>query len=278
MKTKSIFLDGQMVQARADLIDSLAPGVAQGKGVFETMRVYNGTIFSLEKHFHRLFRGLRLLKIRSPYSKKQWQQYLDQTIKANALKEARIRLAVWREEKKLRIAIICQDVGDHWGRKNQKGIKALVSSIRRKKTKYSNIKSMDYQCFRMAFTEAKEQGFDEAILVNNRGEIVEGSRTNVFFVKKGTFYTPAIKCGCLNGITRQIIIECVRQMNVPIKRVSTGISMLMHSDEAFVTNSLVGVVPLTRVGEQLIGQGKIGPFTKKCMDTYNTNVHSSCSA
>jgi len=277
MKTRSIFLDGQMIKARAELIDSLVPGVVQGKGVFETMRVFNGKIFSLDKHFDRLFRGLRLLKIRSSYSKKQLKAYLDQTIKANLLKEARIRLAVWREKRQLRIAVVSRDIRSVWVQKDQKGIRAFVSNVIRKKTQFSNIKSMDYLCFRQAFHEAKKQGYDEAILLNNRQEVVEGSRTNIFYIRKGNLYTPSVKCGCLNGITRQIVIQLARKLKVPTQAFAANIRVLLRSDEAFVTNSLIGVVPLVTVGNQMIGQGKAGPLTKKFMDAYNTNVHSSCS-
>ena len=273
MKTKSIFLDGQMVKARAELIDSLVPGVVAGKGVFETMRVYNGKIFSLDKHFDRLFRGLRLLKVRSSYSKKQLEVYLDRTIKANFLKEARIRLAVWREKGQLRIAVVCQDIRRCWVQKDQKGIRAVVSSVIRKKTQFSNIKSMDYHYFRQAFNEAKILGYDEAILLNNRQEIVEGSRTNIFYIRKGILYTPTVKCGCLNGITRQIVIQLARKLKIPTRAVAATIQTLLRSDEAFVTNSLIGVVPLVAVGNQTIGQGKTRPLTRKFMDAYNTNVH-----
>ena len=259
-------------------MDSLLPGVLQGQGVFETMRVYNGTIFSLAKHFDRLFRGLKLLKIPSPYSKKQWQKYLYQTIKVNSLKEARIRLAVWREKGKLRIAIVCQDFKDSLIRKDQMSLRAIISSVRRKKTQYSNIKSMDYLCFRQAFKEAKEQGFDEAILLNNRKEIVEGSRTNIFYIKKGILYTPAVKCGCLNGITRQIVLQCAHRLEIPNKVVTAHTQKLIRCDEAFVTNALIGVVPLTAVGDRLIGHGKAGLLTKKIMNAYNANVHSACPA
>ena len=259
-------------------MDSLLPGVLQGQGVFETMRVYNGTIFSLAKHFDRLFRGLKLLKIPSPYSKKQWQKYLYQTIKVNSLKEARIRLAVWREKGKLRIAIVCQDFKDSLIRKDQMSLRAIISSVRRKKTRYSNIKSMDYLCFRQAFNEAKEQGFDEAILLNNRKEIVEGSRTNIFYIKKEVLYTPAVKCGCLNGITRQIVLQCAHQLGIPNKVVTAHTQKLIRCDEAFVTNALIGVVPLTAVGDRLIGHGKAGLLTKKIMNAYNANVHSACPA
>ncbi len=276
MKTRSIFLDGQMVKARTELIDSLLPGVVAGKGVFETMRVYNGKIFSLDKHFDRLFRGLRLLKIRSPYSNIQLGVYLDRTIKVNLIKEARIRLAVWREKRQLRIAVVCQDIRSNWVQKDQKGIRAVVSSVIRKKTQFSNIKSMEYHCFRQAFNEAKKQGYDEAILLNNRQEIVEGSRTNIFYIRKGALYTPMVKCGCLNGITRQIVIRLAQNLKIPMCVVAANIRMLLRSDETFVTNSLIGIVPLAVVDNQMIGEGKIGPMTKELMDAYNTNVHSSC--
>lgn len=276
MKTRSIFLDGQMVKARSELINSLAPGIVRGEGVFETMRVYNGIIFVLQKHFDRLFRGLRLLEIRSPYTKKQWERHLYQTININSLKEARIRLSVWQENGKLRIAIVCQDVKSDRLCKRQSGLKAMISSVRRNKTRYSNIKSMDYLCFRKAFKEAEGGGFDEAILLNNRGEIVEGSRTNIFYIKKEILCTPAVRCGCLNGITRQIVFQCARQLKIPCKATAVSPQELIRSDEAFVTNSLIGVVPLIVVGGRLIGQGKPGLVTKKIMNAYGANVHSSC--
>jgi len=109
-KAKSLFLDGQMVKARTELLNSLAPGVVQGEGVFETMRVYQGVIFALNMHFNRLYRGCRFYNIRPPYSKRQLEQYLYQTIKINDLKDARIRLAVWKENRHLRIAIVCQNI------------------------------------------------------------------------------------------------------------------------------------------------------------------------
>lgn len=278
MKGGSIFLDGCMVKARSELIDSLAPGIVQGKGVFETMRVYNGVIFSLQKHFDRLFRGLRLLAIRSPYSRKQWEQYLYQTIHVNSLKEARVRLAIWREGGQLRIAIVCQEIENSQARKNQGGLKATISSVQRKKKKYSNIKSLDYACFRKAFDEAKKQGFDEAILLNNCKEIVEGSRTNIFTIKNGILITPPVKCGCLNGVTRQIVLRCAHQLKIPSKVTIVNVQKLTRSDEAFMTNSLIGIVPLIAVGNRLIGQGRPGPLTKKLINAYNTNVHSSCLA
>jgi len=277
MKTRSIFLDGRMVKASLVLIDALAPGVVDGKGVFETMRVYNGRIFGLEHHLDRLVRGLKSLKIRSSYSKKQYIRHLYRTIRANRLRQARIRLAVWRERRRLRISIVCQSFGGYSERQYQRGLKAVISDVRRAKTWFSHIKSMDYTCFHRAFKEAETHGYDEAILLNSRKELVEGSRTNVFFIKKNTLYTPAVKCGCLNGITRQIVMKHARQMNIPCRTVHAGIRKLLRADEAFVTNSLMGVMPLTAVGTHPIGRGKTGALTRRLLRAYHTNVHSSCS-
>ena len=159
MKTKPIFLDGQIVKARSEMIDSLMPGVVQGEGVFETMRVYNGRIFAIDRHFQRLTRGLRLFNIRSPYSEDQWMNNLYQTIRANSLREARIRLAIWKDQKKRHIAIVCQAISSDWVMKNKQGLTAMISTVKRNKTKHSNIKSLDYLCFRKAFKEAEDHLF-----------------------------------------------------------------------------------------------------------------------
>jgi len=270
MTIQSIFLDGEMVKARPRLIESLVPGIVQGKGVFETMRLFNGTIFMLEEHLGRLFRGLKTFKIQPPYSKGKLKQYLYQTIKMNTLKEARIRLAVWKTDQRLHIAIVCQNIGKRSDAKYKEGFKAILTDVQRNKTRYSNIKSMDYSCFRTAFQKAQEEGCDEAILLNNRRELVEGSRTNIFYIKDQMLFTPAVKCGCLSGITRKIVIQCARRLKITCRAVAADIGDLLKSDEAFVTNSLIGVMPLTVIDGKMIGRGKMGPLTQKILQTYQT--------
>lgn len=276
MQTCSIFLDGRMVKAEETLIESLAPGIVEGDGVFETMRVINGTIFALDGHFDRLLRGLKAYRIRSPYSREKWAYYLYRTIRMNALKDAAIRLAVWKEKKRLRIAIVCRDIGAAGPRHGFKGYRVLISSIVRKKTRFAHVKSMDYCLFRRAFEEARRKGYDEAILLNSSGEIVEGSRSNVFFVKSGVLYTPKIVCGCLNGITRQLVIRLAGQLKIPVKRVLAVSRQIVQADEAFLTNSLIGVKPVVAVNRKAIGKGKAGPLTEKLISGYETRAQLSC--
>ena len=278
MKTRSLFLDGRMVRADAGLRNSLAPGIVVGKGVFETIRLYRGKILFWEDHRARLFNGLKTLKIKTPYSGKQLKRYLGRVIRANHFKGARLRLAVWKEGRRLRIAIVGQAFKGYPSDKYDKGFKAIVSGVPRKKTRFSHVKSMDYGCFHRAFMEAGQRQCDEAVLLNNRKELVEGSRTNLFFVKRNILYTPATRCGCLNGITRQRVIRSARQMGISCRTVAAGIRKLTQADEAFMTNSLMGIMPLTVINNKRIGRGTAGPLTRKLLSAYRTNAHSSCPA
>lgn len=264
-----------MVRAQAALIESFAPGVVRGKGAFETMRAYGGKIFALEGHLNRLSRGLKFLGIPPPYPRKRLEQYLYRTIKANRLRNTGIRLAVWKEGRHLRTAIVCREAGFS-DRKYRKGFKAVLSAIKRKKTRSSHIKSMDYSLLRAAFKEAQRRRCDEAILLNHRNELAEGSRTNIFFIKKGVLYTPAVRCGCLNGITRQIVIRCARRMGLPCEIAAADARELFRADEAFVTNALMGVMPLTVVEGRPVGRGRPGRLTRKLSRAYRESVHSAC--
>lgn len=254
-----------MVKADSRLLDSLAPGAVKRQGAFETMRVRDGEIADLKKHLGRLAKGLKLLGIRAPYSQKQWEQYLYRTLKANALRQARVRLAIWRERRHLRTAIVCELFKGYPGEKYKKGFKAVIASARRKKTRFSHIKSLDYYLFRKAFLEAKNLNCDEAVLLNSRKEVVEGSRTNIFFAKKGVLYTPAVKCGALNGITRQQVICRARKEKITCRAVASGLRRLFDADEAFVTNSLMGVMPLTVINGRRIGSGRVGLITQRLL-------------
>ncbi|MBN1869708.1 MAG: aminotransferase class IV [Candidatus Omnitrophica bacterium] len=276
MKGNWIFLDGRMIKADTALMNSLEPGVIKGKGVFETMRVRGAEIENLKEHLGRLDRGLTFFKMRSPYAQEKLKFCLTHTLKANHLQGARVRLAVWRERRRLRMAIVCRRFEGYPRDKYRKGFNAVVSDIRRLKTRDFHIKSLNYRCFREAFIKAKAAGYDEAVLLNSRGKIIEGSRTNIFFVQKGTLYTPAVKEGCLNGITRQQVIQYARKAKIPFRAVAADVRRLFHADEAFVTNSLMGIMPLTSVGKRRIGAGSPGPVTRKLLDMYCRKSHSSC--
>ena len=258
-----IFLDHKMINADQALITSLTPGVLRAKGAFETMRFERGKVLALEAHLKRLFKCLRFQKIRSPYSMNQLKDLILSIPQTNSRHSAGIRLMVWQDNRRVRVAIVSQPITSLSRR-----CRAIVSKIIRPKTELSHLKSLDYFCFRRAFLEAKRQGYDEAILLNREGNVVEGSRTNIFFVKNKTLYTSALSSGCLDGITRQVVLKIARQNNIPCRMTKVKAQTLFQSDEAFLTNSIAGIMPLIQVNNRWIGQRKTGPMTKFFQKSY----------
>ncbi|MCA9399713.1 MAG: aminotransferase class IV family protein, partial [Candidatus Omnitrophica bacterium] len=128
---------------------------------------------------------------------------------------------------------------------------------------------------RRALQEAKSRGYDEAILLNRNGQLVEGSTTNLFFVKNGVLFTPSTRCGCLSGIVRQIILDCARTHNIPVQTGAYSIKDLQKADEAFITNSLIGVKPLVSVDGHGIGKASAGAVTAKLRRAYHHYINKN---
>ena len=252
MKSIRIFLDGNIVKATPRLLKSLSPGIVKGKGVFETMRSYQGKIFALDDHLRRLNKGLKILRIQCSYSSSKLQSYLQDVLKVNHLKNARLRLSVWQEGQKVHTAIVCEKFPIL--SKKKKGFKAVISKYKLKSEKFPTIKSIQYSPFRKAFLEAKAKGYDEAILLNQNNEIVEGSRTNIFFIKDNQLFTPALTTGCLEGITRRYVMQCAKKLRFSCREVHATLGELLEADEVFLTNSIIEIVPLGFINGQKIGK------------------------
>jgi len=247
----------------------LTPGIFSGLGVFETMRSYNGVIFALEDHLNRLHHGLKVLKIPQPCDRQKLRAYIYDALKTNRLKNARIRLTVWKGKKSVRMAIIVSPNKPYPKTKYAKGFKAMISNIRiDRKPRFCEVKSLDYFSFLMARRQAKVKGFDEALLLNPKGYISEGSYTNIFYVKDKVLFTPQLNSGCLNGITRQYVCAIAKRLKIEVKETLVLPGDLLQSDEAFVTNALIEIMPLTYLSAKPINKAKAGPFTKIFADEY----------
>ncbi len=265
-------LDGKIKQAPEPFLKKFAPGHLKGKGVFETLRACRGRIAFVDEHRARLFSGLKILKIRTDgldFSKKKFCRYLYDILKANRLQNARLRLTVWQEKKRRRVCIICLPFKPPSPRRYRKGFAATIFSVPyRRKIPLANIKSIDYRFFAEAYKAAQRRGYDEAIVRNHENKIVEGSRSNIFFVKDGMIFTPALSCGCLAGVTRGWVLKLASRRKIPVKTISATVEKLYAADEIFLTNSLIALMPLTRLDRRPIGSGKAGPIVKILQAAY----------
>ncbi len=270
---RKIFLDGKIVEANERMLEQFVPGVMTAKGVFETMRVYDGKIFLLDKHINRLQRGLKALEIVNNYTKKEIRHSVTETLRVNRLRNARMRLMVWQKHHQFHVAVIARPYKAPAFSQYSKGYKVLIYSRKMTKPRVScDVKAIDYRFFQKAHEEAARQGYDEAVVLNRNNEIVEGARTNIFLCKQGVLYAPALRSGGLNGITRQVVLKLAKEAGIKIRLKILGVEDFYQADEAFLTNSLLEVIPASQMNREKIGNGCAGPVTEKIMKRYRQNV------
>lgn len=269
-----LFLDNKFLPADDHLVKQLTPGILKARGVFETIRVYpTGKILGLHEHLRRLKRGLKTLRIESPLSEKQIKESLKRVLELNHLTGARVRIMVWQGRRRIHAAIAAFAYGPFTQAQYRKGFKAMVSKTKLDDSSLmKNVKSLNYVSFLKVYQRAKAQGYDEALLLNRRGELVEAIRGNIFFIKDGTLYTPALASGCLKGITRRLVLKIARRMKIKTKEMTVMPRDLLNADEAFLTNSLIELMPLTTIDGKPVGKGKAGVVTLRILREYRQNL------
>ncbi len=266
---KIIFLNGKFAQENEAKVSILTPGFLSGFGLFETMRSYNGNIIYLNEHLSRLRESSKFLGMRFPYPPVQLKGIIKKTVLLNNIKDASVRLTLFKKDSATGTLVAVKRYEPYPPRKYARGFSVKVSTFRQDDTFSAQIKTTNRILYELSYQEAKDAGFDEALILNNRGNITETSRSNIFFVKERALFTPALLNGCLNGITRRVIFDLAKKNNIKIYEGKFTLSDLHSADEAFLTNSLMGVMPLVSVEKKGIANAKAGKITKNFMDKYN---------
>jgi len=263
-----IYIDGKFIKADQELVESLAPGVLNVKGVFETIRIYQKVPFAFEKHFLRMIQGLHVLKIPFKISSDHLSKIIHQLLKKNRLSDGRLRIQIWKEKGSARAAVLVWPLRKH----SQPFYKAKISRVKQNKNYRSHVKTLYYAHFRRALQEARDEGYDEAILLNGKKQIVEGAHSNIFMVKDDVIFTPAISCGCLSGVTRDLVLSCARQLSIQVQEGRIPLPQFLKADEMFVTNSLIEIKPLIQIQHNKTTRLKIGPVTQKISSQFRRFV------
>jgi len=251
-----IFLNGKFIPGEQARLPILTPGFLYGWGLFETMRAYNNRIVYFDKHLERLKKSARLLDMRCLYSLAKLKEIIYEAVKINGLRDAYVRLTLWKSEIGADTLIIAKKYQPYPSQKYKKGFRACISSLRQNEDSFlAQLKTTNYLLYRLAYAQAQEKSFDEAIILNHKGYIAEASRSNLFFIKDKELFTPSLECSCLNGITRGVIFDLAKKYNIKAYEGNFSIPDLYASDEAFLTNSLMGIMPLVSVEERRIGRG-----------------------
>ncbi|MFT4552162.1 MAG: branched-chain amino acid aminotransferase [Chlamydiales bacterium] len=253
-------------------------GFLLGDGLFETIHSFSGSIPYLLMHWDRLNAGLSVLDIPRFLSFELLETAVEQVLKANKLEraEATLRLTVTRgagprgllppESPSPRLFLTACP----YQAPKKEAFSAIIASIRRNEySPLSRIKSLCYLDNVLAKQEAFKSSKDEALLLNSKGKIVGASAANVFFLKGGKLFTSDINEGTLAGVTRQIIIEVAQKIDLAIVFEAIEIRDLPFVQEAFLSNSLLGVMPLVEIDGLKIGDGEAGDLTMYLKKKYD---------
>jgi branched-chain amino acid aminotransferase len=282
-----VYLNGKLTPLSRAHISPLDYGFLYGYGLFETMRAYGGVVFRLDKHLNRLAASAEGLGI--PAINLDLKEAVTAVLEANKLSDARIRISVSigeggmtpnvRQRCKPTVLVMAERYKPYPKRVYNTGFKAITSSIARySDSPLASIKSANYLENMLAKQQAVAAGADEAIRLNERGSVAEASMSNIFFIAGSIVMTPSPESGILPGITREAIIELAGRLGIiTIERYIT-LAELLQAQEAFLTNSLIEVMPLTKVDGMKIASGKPGPATERLRAEYKRLVTDETGA
>jgi branched-chain amino acid aminotransferase len=280
-----IWMDGELVDWDKAQIHVLSHALHYGTGVFEGVRCYETdrgpAVWHLEEHLKRLFRSAKIYHLDIPYSIEALGDAVKETVRTNGLTQCYVRPLVFRGYGEMGVNPLDAPVNTvvavwPWGaylgeHALEQGVRIKISSWQRNSQNSlpaSAKATGQYINSVLAKLESLHAGYDEAIMLNQHGQITDGSGENVFIVRKGVLITPPTSAGCLDGITRDSVMEIGRDLGYEVREENLVRADLYHADEAFFTGTAAEVTPIREVDDRVVGEGHRGPVTKEIQGTF----------
>jgi branched-chain amino acid aminotransferase len=274
-----IWLDGEMVPWRDAKVHVLTHTLHYGLGCFEGVRAYNtdegAAIFRMKDHTDRLFRSAHILNMKMPFSKEELHAAQLAAVRENKLEEAYLRPMVFygsegmglrADNLKTHVMVAAWEWPSFMSPEAKElGIKVRTSSFTRHHVNITMCKAKangNYINSMLALQEAVSSGCEEALMLDNEGYVAEGSSENVFIFRNGVLHTPELT-SCLEGITRQTILDFAKELNIEVKERRITRDEVYVAEEAFFTGTAAEVLPIRELDGRDIGTGKRGPLTEK---------------
>lgn len=273
------FKDGQYYDEQDIQISVEDRGYYFGDGIYEVIKVYNGVLYTAQEHLERLFHSAKSVKLTLPYTLEQFVTIAQQLLERNTIQTGHIYIQVTRGATTryhqfppasvtpvvMGYAIQNPRPIDHF----EQGV--TVKSVEDVRWLRCDIKSLNLLGNVLAKQEAMEVGHADALLVRD-GIVTEGSASNMFGIKDGVVYTHPVSNLILNGITRQVVLQLCKQLEVPIREEAFSLDEARQMDEFFLTSTTAEVTPVTKIDETTIGNGQRGPITLKLQQAFEKQI------
>ena len=284
-EVEKIWMDGELVPWHEAKIHVLSHALHYGSGVFEGIRAYEtsrgAAVWHLDEHLKRLYRSAKLYHLEIPFAPEALVQATKDTIRANGLKACYVRPLVIRGYGEMgvnplnapvNVVIAVWPWGAYLGEEAlERGVRIKISSWRRNSQNSLPAAAKatgQYINSVLAKVESLKAGYDEAIMLNETGQITDGSGENVFAVRDGMLYTPPTQAGCLDGITRGTVMTLARDLGYIVKEENLVRTDLYNADEVFFTGTAAEITPIREVDDRTVGEGHRGPVTKELQGAF----------
>ncbi len=281
-----VYVDGELYPKSEAKISVFDHGLLYGDGIFEGIRVYSGRLFRFKEHIDRLYESARIIRLKMPLSREDMDCAVQDTVRANGMRDAYIRLVVTRGAgdlgidprkcKKSTLIIIVDKITVYGEELYEQGIPIITSSTRRIRPDMldQRAKSLNYLNSIMAKIEANIAGAGEALMLDCNGNVAECSVDNFFIVKAGVLLTPGLEFPILAGITRAVVLEIADRLGIPCRECTLTLHDVYGADESFVTGTGAELMPVISVDSRTIGDGRPGPLTAKLLKEFRA-LHSA---
>ena len=282
-----IWMNGSFIPWKEATNHVINQGLHYASAVFEGERAYNGKIFKLNEHTERLFKSAEIMGIEIPFSREQIDNAKNDLLQKMNLKNCYVRPIVWRGSNQMGLSTLNADINvaiavwDDWHsyfkiEKRLEGLKLITSPWKRPspETAPCNAKaSGPYIICTMSKEFAEKKGYDDALMLDYRNYVAEGTGANIFFIKGNDIYTPIADC-FLNGITRQTVIEMVKKQGLNLVEKHILPNEIKNYDEALLTGTAAEITPIKSIDDINYNTGK-NTISYKLMNDFTGLVNSS---
>ena len=280
---EQMYVAGRFVATAGATVSALDAGLLLGAGLFETLRTYGGRPMRLAAHLARLRASGTVLRLFVRESDDEIAGIIGRLVAANGVPDARVRLTATRgplaaeldddEAPPATLLVTAGPMTPYPAAFYETGATVVVSDVRANETDPATFhKTTAYMTRLLVLRDAHRARAAEALQFNSRNRLAEGAVSNVFLVSGGRLLTPPVEDGLLAGVTRAAVLELAADVGVPAEQQSLTVHDLMAADEVFLTNSIMEVMPVARVEQHEVGDGRPGPVTRRLAQAYRDLV------
>ena len=278
-----VFLNDKLVDADEAYVSVNDMGFLYGAGLFETMRAHNGAVFAMEDHLERLFISAKHLSIVHGFTKEHVGDAIEQTLKANDLSDARMRLTLTagtvsdEGDAKATLLVTATEFEPYPAEYYKKGVMVVISAFKQNPAEpTTGHKTTNYFSRLKALSLAHQKKAAEAIWFTTDNVLAEGCVSNIFLVKDSKLYTPTLATPVLGGIARKTVCKIAAEEDIEVVETDLFIADLLAAEEVFITNMVMQILPVNSVEAHTVADGKVGKMTKRLSEKFNELIEKNC--